>query len=63
MSSKDAPQKIQFLGSIKKLASLFPRLQNANWRENPTDSTVIEQKYVRILLFLHISRALEQGQI
>ena len=35
MSSKDAPQKMQFLGTIKKLASLFPRLQNAKWRETP----------------------------
>jgi len=28
----DAPQEMQFLGTIKKLASLFPRLQNAKWR-------------------------------
>ena len=63
MSSKDTPQKMQFLGTIQKLASLFPRLQNAKWREPPTDSTVIEAKYVRIPMFLHIPRALEQGKI
>ena len=48
---------------MKELASLFPRIQNAKWRENPTDSTVIETKYIRIPIFLHIPRALEQGQI
>jgi len=63
MSSKDAPQKKQFLGAIKKLASLFSRLQNAKWRKTPTDSIAIEPKYVRIPMFLHIPRALEQGQI
>jgi len=63
MSSKDAPGKMQFSGTIKTLASLFPRLQNAKWRKTPTDSTVIEPKYVGILIFLHIPRALEQGQI
>ena len=35
MSSKDAPQKMHFLGTIKKLASLFPWLQNAKWRKTP----------------------------
>jgi hypothetical protein len=63
MNSKDAPQKMQFSGTIKKLASLFLRLQNAKWQKPPTDSTVIEPKYVRIPMFLHIPRALEQGQI
>jgi len=63
MSSKDAPQKMQFLGTIQKLASLLPSLQNAKWQKTPTDSTVIEPKYVRIPMFLHIPRALEQGQI
>ena len=62
MSSKDAPQKMQFLGTIKKLASLFPRLQNVKWRKTPTNSTVIEPKYVRLPMFLQIPRALEQGQ-
>jgi len=56
-------KKMQFLGTIKKLASLFPRLQNAKWRETPTDSTVIEPKYVGIPMFLHFPRALEQGRI
>jgi len=36
MSSKDKPQKMQFLGTIKKLASLFPRLQIAKQRKPPT---------------------------
>jgi len=44
MSSNDALQKMQFLGTIKKLASLFPRLQNAKWQEILSDSTVIEPK-------------------
>ena len=63
MSSKDAPQKMQFLGTLKELASLFPRIQDAKWRKTPTDSTVIETNYIRIPMFLHIPRALEQGQI
>jgi len=37
-------KKCSFVSTIKKLASLFPRLQNAKWRETPTDSTVIENK-------------------
>jgi len=48
---------------MKKLANLFPRLQKAKWRKTPTDSTVIEPKYVGIPIFLHIPRAFEQGQI
>ena len=63
MSPKDSPQQIQFSGSIKKLARLFPRLKNANWLKTPTDSTVIEPKYVGIPMFLHIPRALDQEQI
>ena len=63
MSPKDLPHQMQFSGSLKKLARLFPRLQNANWLKTPTDSTVIEPKYFRILIFLHIPRDLEQGQI
>jgi len=64
MSLKDAPQKMQFLvGAIKKMARLNPWRQNAKWRKSPTDSTVTEPKYVRILIFLHIPRAHEQGQI
>jgi len=30
MGSKDAPQKMQFLGAIKKVASPFAFIQNAN---------------------------------
>jgi len=56
MSSKDAPQKIQFLGTLKKLASLFPRLQNAKWLKTPTDSIIIEPKYVRINEHLYQAR-------
>jgi len=46
MISKDAPQKMKLLGTIKKLASLFLRLQNAKWRKSLTDSIVTEPKYV-----------------
>jgi len=35
MGSKDAPQKMQFLGSIKKVASLGAFIQNAKMAENP----------------------------
>jgi len=62
MSSKDAPQKMQFLDTIKKLASLFPGLQNAKWRKEPTDSTVVEPECVGIPICLHIPRGLEQAQ-
>jgi len=44
MSSKDVPQRMQFLGTIKKLASLFPRLQNAKRRKNPIILAVTESK-------------------
>jgi len=37
MGSKDAPQ---FLGAIKKVASLVPWRQNAKWRNIRTDLTV-----------------------
>ena len=37
---KDAPQKMQFLGTIKKLASLVPWRQNAKWQKPLTESTV-----------------------
>jgi len=36
MSSKDAPQKMQFLSQIKSLAWLFPWRQNAKNRRNWT---------------------------
>jgi len=37
---KDAAQKVQFLGAIKKVASLHPCLTNAKWRKPHTESTV-----------------------
>ena len=37
---KDAPQTMQFLGTIKKLASLVPWCQNAKWQKPLTESTV-----------------------
>jgi hypothetical protein len=65
MGSKDASQKMQFLGTTKKLASLFPRLQNAKRRKTPTDLTVNETKIGPIPNVLAYStwRAHEQGQI
>jgi len=45
MSSKDAPQKMQFLCSIKKMANLFP-WQNAKWREISIESKVTGSKEV-----------------
>jgi len=44
MGFKDAPKKIQFLGTIKKLASLDPWRQNAKWWKISTESTVIGSK-------------------
>jgi len=44
MGSKDAPQKMHFLGAINKVASLVPWRQNAKWRKTPTDLTVTEPK-------------------
>jgi len=44
MSLKDAPQKMQFLGTIKKLASLDPWRQNAKWCKISTESTFISSK-------------------
>jgi len=35
MGSKDAPQKMQFLGAIKKVASLGAFIQNAKAVETP----------------------------
>jgi len=35
MCSKDAPQKMQFLGAIKKVASLGAVIKNAKVAENP----------------------------
>jgi len=39
MGSKDAPQKMQFLSAIKKLASLDPWRQNAKWWKTSSEST------------------------
>jgi len=44
MGSKDAPQKMQFLGAIKKVANVGTFIQNAKWREYPTDSAVTGSK-------------------
>jgi len=54
---------MQFLCTIKKVASLNPWRQNAKWRKPLTDSTVTKPKYVRIPIFLHIPRVHEQGQV
>jgi len=63
MCSKDAPQKMQFIGAIKKGASLGTFVQNAKWWKSSTDSVVTEPKQVRIPMILHVTRAYEQGQI
>jgi len=42
MGSKDAPQKMQFLGATKKVWALLYKTQK--WRETPKDSTVSEAK-------------------
>jgi len=44
MGSKDAPQKMQFLGAIKKVASLDPWRQNAKRRKTSSESTVTGSK-------------------
>jgi len=46
ISFKDAPQKVQLFGAIKKVASLNPWRQNEKWPKNLTDSTVKEPKFV-----------------
>jgi hypothetical protein len=43
MGSKNAPQKMQFLGAIKKVASLGAFIQNAQLAEK-SDSAVNEPK-------------------
>ena len=63
LSLKDVLQKMQFICTVKKVASLNPWRQNAKWQKTLTDSTVIEPTYIRIPIFLHIPRAHEQGQI
>jgi len=45
MCSKDAPQKMQFVGAIKKVASPCAFIQNAKVaKKNPTNSAVTEAK-------------------
>jgi len=44
MGSKDAPQKMQFLGAIKKVASLGTFMHNAKWWKPRTDLAVNEPK-------------------
>jgi len=44
MGSKDAPQKMQFLGAIKEVASLGTFVQIAKWWTNRTDSADIRPK-------------------
>jgi hypothetical protein len=43
----------------KKAGKSVPEATKRKWRKTPTDSTVIEPKYVRIPIFLNIPRALE----
>jgi len=44
MGTKDALQKMQFLGAMKNISSLGTFIQNAKWRKTPTDSAVTEAK-------------------
>jgi len=44
MGSKDTPQKMQFLGAIKKVASLILWRQNTKWQKIITGFTVTEPK-------------------
>jgi len=44
MGSEDAPQKMQFLGAIKKVVSLDPWRQKAKWRKTSSESTVTGPK-------------------
>jgi len=46
MGSKDAPQKMQFLGAIKKVESLgaFKLYKTPKWWKNSTDSADTEAK-------------------
>ena len=46
MGSKDAPQKMQFLGAINKVAGLDPWHQNAKLCKTSSESTVTGPKYV-----------------
>jgi hypothetical protein len=44
MGTKDVLQKMQFLGAIKKVASLGALYKTQKWRKTPTDSAVTEAK-------------------
>jgi len=45
MGSKDAPQKMQFLGTItQKVASLCAFITTQKWRETPTYPAVTKAK-------------------
>jgi len=44
MGSKDAPEKMKFIGAIKKVASRSTFIQNVKRRKTPTDSAVTEPK-------------------
>jgi len=44
MGSKDAPQKMQLLGAIKKAASLGALYKTQKWRKPPKDSAITEAK-------------------
>ena len=70
ITSKDAPpQKMQFLGAIKKVVSLNPCLKNAKWRKTSIESTVTSPKIglnpgpLANFLACSKSPAREQGQM
>jgi len=44
MGSKDAPQKMQSLGAIKKWQVWTFRAKTQKWRKTPTDSAATEAK-------------------
>jgi len=44
MVSKDAPQKMQFLGAIKNWQIWVLLYKMQKWRENPTDWAITEAK-------------------
>jgi len=52
MCSKDAPQKMQFLGAIKKVASPVPWCQNAKWQKKISWITALEQEQIHISEFM-----------
>jgi len=44
MGSKDAPQKMQFVGAMKRVASLGALYRTQKWRKPPKDSAITEAK-------------------